>query len=166
VDLGDVEQYLAPLCLLAMLVGIVGIVVPVLPGLLLVWGAVLAWAIFDDVGAVKWVVLGLCTVWAVLGIVVKYAWPGQRMRRAGIPSRTLLAGIGLGLVGMFVIPVVGLLVGFIGGVWLAEAGRMGGFDKAWPSTKQALLGAGLSILIELVAAVLIIMTWGAAVLAT
>ena len=147
-----------------MLIGIVGIVVPVLPGLLLVWGSVLAWAIFADGGWLKWLILGLCTAWAAAGIVVKYAWPGQRMRRAGIPARTLFAGVGLGIVGMFVIPVVGLLLGFVLGVWLAEAARMGGMDKAWPSTKQALLGAGLSILVELAAAVLIVGTWGVGLL--
>jgi uncharacterized protein YqgC (DUF456 family) len=152
-------EYLVPLCLVAMLVGIVGIVIPVLPGLLLVWGSVLVWAIFADVGWGKWVVLGVCTAWAAGGIVVKYAWPGQRMRRAGIPSRTLLAGVALGIVGMFVVPVVGLLLGFVLGVWLAESARMGGMDKAWPSTKQALLGAGLSILVELGAAMLVVGTW-------
>src|SRR5215207_7015631 len=76
-----------------MVVGLVGIVVPILPGLLLSYGAVLVWAIFADAGRGKWLVLGLATLWALIGTVVKYAWPGRRMKRAGIPNWTLLAGV-------------------------------------------------------------------------
>ena len=54
----------------------------------------------------------------------------------------------LGVVGFFVIPVVGLFVGFVLGIYLAERRRVGQAD-AWPSTKAALRAVGLSILIEL-----------------
>ena len=45
-----------------MVVGMVGIVIPVLPGLFLVWGSVLAWALVTRTSA-GWVILGVCTVW-------------------------------------------------------------------------------------------------------
>jgi uncharacterized protein len=155
----DYVSVLPWLCLAGIVVGMVGVVVPVLPGLLLCWASVLVWALLTDAGAGRWVVLALCTGWAVLGTVVKYAWPGRRLRDAGIPTRTLLAGVGVGLVGMVVVPVIGLLIGFVLGVWLAEAARFGGARTAWPSTRAALLGAGLSVLVELTAAMLILGTY-------
>ena len=154
------------LCLIGIVVGIVGVVVPVLPGLLLCWASVLVWALFADVGWGRWPVLALCTLWTVLGVVVKYAWPGRRLKSAGIPTRTLLAGVGVGLVGMFVVPVVGLVLGFVLGVWLAEAARLGGLRVAWPSTRAALLGAGLSVLVELTAAMLVLGTYVVGLLVT
>jgi len=154
------------LCLIGIVVGIVGVVVPILPGLLLCWASVLVWALFTDAGWGRWVVLGVATLWTALGIVIKYAWPGRRLKSAGIPTSTLLAGVGLGLVGMFVVPVVGLVLGFVLGVWLAEAGRLGGLQAAWPSTRAALLGAGLSVLVELTAAMLVLGTYVIALLAT
>jgi uncharacterized protein len=60
---------------------------------------------------------------------------------------------------MFVVPVVGLLLGFVLGVWLVEAVRHGDARRAWPSTRAALLGAGLSVLIELTAAMLVLGTF-------
>jgi uncharacterized protein YqgC (DUF456 family) len=150
---------LALICLLGVIAGIIGVVVPALPGLLLCWASVLVWALLTDAGRGRWLVLALCTGWTVLGIVVKYAWPGRRMRSAGIPASTLLAGVGLGLAGMFVVPVAGLLLGFVLGVWLAEALRQGDARQAWPSTRAALLGAGLSVLIELTAAMLVLGTF-------
>ncbi len=68
------------------------------------------------------------------------------------------------MVGFFVIPVVGLFLGFVVGVYGAEEERLGP-QAAWPSTKLAVRAVGLSILIELAGALLAAATWLAAVLA-
>jgi len=142
---------------LAVLVGLVGIVVPVLPGSILILAAVLVWAVASAT-AVGWVVFALVTTLLVVGGVVKYALPGRGLRTAGVPSRTLIAGGLLGIVGFFVIPVVGLVVGFVLGVYLSELQRVG-LDSAWASTRAALKAAGLSLLIELGAGLLAAATW-------
>jgi uncharacterized protein YqgC (DUF456 family) len=151
-------------CLLGIVVGIVGIVLPVLPGLLLCWVSVLVWALFSGAGAARWGVLALVTLWAVLGTVVKFAWPGRRLKEAGIPTRTLLIGVLGALLGMVLIPVVGLLLGFVAGIWVAEWVRFGTAAAAWPSTRQAVFGAGLAILIELTAGAMILGTFLAGLL--
>lgn len=144
---------------LAIAVGLVGVVVPVLPGSLLVLGAILVWALV--VGSTTgWVVFGIAAAFIVVGTVVKYAVPGRRMRRDGIVTSTLFAGALVGVVGFFVIPVVGLVVGFVLGVYLAERRRLGSHDRAWPSTVAALKGVGLSILIEFLASLAAALTWG------
>lgn len=142
---------------LAVLVGLVGIVVPVLPGSILILGAVLVWAAASAT-AVGWVVFALVTTLLVVGGIVKYAVPGRGLKTAGVPSRTLVAGGLLGIVGFFVIPVVGLVVGFVLGIYLAELQRVG-LDAAWPSTRAALKAAGLSLLIELAAGLLAAAAW-------
>jgi uncharacterized protein len=71
----------------------------------------------------------------------------------------------LGVVGFFVVPVIGLFIGFVVGVFAAEWRRLG-HARAWPSTKHALKAAGLSILIELCFGVLAAWAWVAGVVAT
>src|SRR5690349_10012590 len=72
-------------------VGLVGVVLPVLPGLLLVVAGIAAWALpRNDVLA--WTVLAVAVVVVTLGTVAKYLLPGTRMRAAGVPGRTLLTG--------------------------------------------------------------------------
>jgi uncharacterized protein YqgC (DUF456 family) len=159
VDLTDTDSAVTILCGLAIAVGIVGVIVPVLPGLALCWAGVLVWAIFADRGGGKWLILALATVIAVAGTVVKYAWPGRNLKRTGVPNSSLVAGGVVGLVGFFVVPVVGLLAGFVLGVWLAERARLGAAQSAWPSTKHALKAAGLAMLIELGAALGIGFAW-------
>ena len=148
---------------LVIAVGLVGVLVPVLPGLLLVWAAVTVWA-FAESSATGWVVLALVTALLAVGTVVKYVVPGRRLRQAGIPWTSTAAGGVLGLVGFFVLPVLGLLIGFVLGVYLAERARLGADRPAWESTRQALVAAGWSLLIELAAGVAMAITWLAGVL--
>lgn len=149
---------------LAIAVGIAGIIVPVLPGTLLVLGAILVWSV--QVGtSTGWVVFAVAALLLVGGTVVKYLVPGRRLKASGVPNRTLLVGALLAFVGFFVIPVIGMFIGFVLGVYLAERARVGG-GQAWPSTVGALKAVGVSILIELVAAFLAAVTWVVGVMAT
>jgi uncharacterized protein YqgC (DUF456 family) len=148
------EAVLAGLLVVA---GLVGVVVPVLPGLLLVVGGIAVWAVPRG-DATGWTVLAVAVAIVVLGTVLKYLLPGARMRAAGVPARTLLTGGVLGIVGFFVIPVVGLVLGFVLGVYLAEHARLGR-DGAWPSTRTALAAVGWSILIELAAGLSATAVW-------
>ena len=149
---------------LAILVGLVGVIVPILPGLVLVLAAVLFWAIGER-SATGWSVFTVVAVLLVAGTVVKYVVPNRRLKTTGIPSSTTWFGVAVGVVGFFVIPVIGLFIGFVLGVYLAEYRRVGG-AAAWPSTKEALRAVGVSILIELAAGALAALVWVAGVVAT
>ncbi|MFR9804351.1 DUF456 domain-containing protein [Pseudonocardia sp. RS010] len=143
---------------LLVLVGLVGIVVQVLPGLIVVLVGVAVWAVPRG-DALGWWVLGVAGGLLVLGSLAKFLVPGKRLRDAGVPGRSLLAGGVLGVVGFFVIPVVGLFLGFVLGVYLAELARLRSSAKAWPSTRHALSAVGWSILIELAAGLLMTAAW-------
>ena len=147
----------------AVVIGLVGIFVPVLPGSVLILGAILVWTL-EEGSPSAWLVFAVSATFLVLGAIVKYVVPGRRLKTAGVPNRTLWAGALLGLVGFFVIPVVGLFIGFVAGVYLAESRRLGR-DLAWPSTKHALKAVGLSLLIELAAALLAASVWFVAAVA-
>ncbi len=137
---------------------------PCCPGTLLVLVAILLWA-WDIGTATSWSVFAVAAVFLALGAVVKYVVPGRRLKEGGVPGSTLVLGGVLGIVGFFVIPVVGLLVGFVLGVYLAELRRVGG-AAAWPATVHALKAVGLSMLIEMVAGLLAAADWVAGVVLT
>lgn len=146
---------------LAILVGLVGIIVPVLPGGVLVLGAILLWA--SELGtSTGWIVFALATVFLVVGAVAKYALPGRRLKNNGIPASTQWTGVAFGVVGFFVVPVIGLFIGFVLGLYVAELRRVGA-AAAVPSTRAALAAVGLSVLIELAATLLAAATWAVGV---
>ena len=150
---------------LLMLVGLIGIVVPLLPGLPLVWAAVLVWASEAQTPA-GWVVLGIATALALTGSLLQYLLPGRRMAKAGVTTSSTVAGAALGVVGFFVIPVLGAFLGFVLGVYLAERIKLGNHAAAWPSTKHALKAIGLSVGIELLTGLAIATTWVIGVMTT
>ncbi|MFI5892629.1 DUF456 domain-containing protein [Actinoplanes sp. NPDC051513] len=165
-DLFDTGTTVNVIAGIAIALGVIGVVIPILPGLLLAWAGVLFWALAGDAsGTLKWVVLVVATLVAVLGALVKYLVPGKRLKAAGVPNSALLAGGVLGLIGFFVVPVVGLILGFVLGVWLVERVRLGP-GQAWPSTKQALGAAGLAMLIEFTAGLGVAVVWVFGLLAT
>jgi uncharacterized protein YqgC (DUF456 family) len=122
----------------AIVVGLLGTIVPVLPGALLVAGAILVWAVATG-GTTAWVVALSAVAVIGLGQVLKYAVVGKQ--------------------------VVGLVVGFVAGVFLAEAGRLRTFTDAWPTTVQAMKSAGWSVLIEFGSCLIAAGFWTGAVVA-
>ena len=142
-----------------MVVGLFGVLIPLLPGTALVLAAGLAWAalVVED-GTGRWVVVAVMTALFVAGLVAKYALPGKRLS-GQLPRTTLLLG-GLGaLIGFLAFPPLGLLIGGVAGVYLAEVRRHGPGAQARRSTVQVLQAVGLSILAELTAGVLMVGTW-------
>ena len=141
-----------------MVVGVVGVVVPVLPGLLLAWAAGLLWVWQDGGGPVRVAVGVVLTALLVAGTGAKYVLPA-RTAGAGAPRSTLLAGVAGAVAGFVLIPVAGVVVGGVGAVYLAELRRLHDGRAAGRSTWVVLKAVGLGMLVELTAAVLMLATW-------
>ncbi|QGQ18737.1 DUF456 family protein [Cellulomonas sp. JZ18] len=139
-------------------VGLVGVVVQVLPGAFLVAGAVVLWGVLQGTG-LGWGVAVAAVVLTAAAQVAKYLLAGRHLQRAGVPNRTLVWGAVAGVVGFFVIPVLGLFVFFVAAVYVAERLRLGEHATAWRSTVRALQATGLTILVELAGAMLVVGAW-------
>jgi uncharacterized protein YqgC (DUF456 family) len=147
---------------LVIAVGLVGIVVPLIPGILLVFSAIAVWAVVEN-NVTAWVTLGVVAAVLAASTLIKYLWPMRRMRAADVGTSTLVAGAVLGIIGFFVIPVVGLVIGFVLGVYFAELARRHDQRVAWTSTVHALKGVALSVGVELAGALLATVAWVAGV---
>ena len=150
---------------LAIAIGLAGIVIPLLPGTLLVFAAIAVWAIIEN-NVAGWVTLGVVTALLAVATLIKYTWPVKRMRAADVRTVSLVAGGVLGVIGFFVIPVVGLLIGFVLGVFLAELIDRKDQRVAWKSTKHAVKGVALSVGVELAGALLATVAWATGVYVT
>jgi uncharacterized protein YqgC (DUF456 family) len=153
------------LAALMVAVGLLGIVVPVLPGLLLVLGGVFVWALAQG-SVLGWAVFGVSAVVTVVGYVLQYTLPGRRMRERGVSSSTMFLAMALGIVGFFVVPVVGAIVGFVLGIFVVELGRSRDSGQAWTRTKHALAAVLHSMGIELAAGLVVAALFVAGVVAS
>jgi uncharacterized protein YqgC (DUF456 family) len=159
------EGLVVALCAILMVVGMIGIVVPVLPGLLFVLLAVLIWAIATG-GATAWVVFGVAAAVYAVGVVAQFLLPGRRLKSQGVGLGTMVVAVLCAIVGFFVIPVIGAFVGFVVGIFAVEASRSRDREQAWTRTKAALRAIVHSMGIELATAFVIAAVFTAGVLAS
>lgn len=149
---------------LVMLLGLLGVLTPGVPGPLVVWSAVLWWSMTERTALAWWVLMG-ATALLLLDQPLKWLLPRRRPKEAGAPFRTLfLAGV-VAIAGFFVVPVVGGLLGFVGGLYAAERVRLGGPGEAWTSIRITMRAIGYGVLIELFLCLLVVGAWVGAVFA-
>ncbi|NUO40435.1 MAG: DUF456 domain-containing protein [Streptomyces sp.] len=140
-----------------------GVLVPGVPGSWLVWAAVLWWALKDP-RPLAWGVLVGATVVLFLSQVVRWALPPRRLRTSGAtPRMAVYAGVGA-LLGFVLVPVVGAIPGFMGGVYLYERLRLGRHAEARAALRTVMRQGGSSVLAELFTCLLIAGAWLGAVI--
>jgi uncharacterized protein YqgC (DUF456 family) len=100
------------------LVGLAGIVLPALPGTILILAGIFVGAWIDHYTRVGWVALAVITALAILAWVTDYLAAVLGARRVGASRLAIagaaigtIAGIFMGFVGVFFMPLVGAAVG-------------------------------------------------------
>ncbi|MFE0805202.1 DUF456 domain-containing protein [Streptomyces sp. NPDC058812] len=149
---------------LVILLGLLGVLLPGMPGSWLVWAGVLWWALKDP-QPLSWAVLVGATVVLLLSLAVRWTLPPRRLGRDDAGRRvTAYAGAGAFL-GFVLVPALGAIPGFMGGIYLAERLRLGRHGEAMSALRTAMRSGGSSVLTELFACLLITGAWLGAVLA-
>jgi uncharacterized protein len=156
------DPVVAVLALIVMLIGLIGVVVPVLPGLLVVWLASVGTTLWVAADLVGWLVAGVLTALFALGTAATLYLPARQGRRGGAPLGSLAAAAFGAVVGFFVIPLVGFLLGAFGGFLLAEHRRLGEWGPAWSSLGTVVRAYGIGVVIELALGLTMIAVWAAA----
>lgn len=147
VDSLTVQIIVTVLAGLAYIVGLTGIVVPVLPGTITIVIATLVWAIVVG-GWPAWVAFGVVLVLGAAGMTTSYVLTGRRLHAAEVPMWPIYVAIASAIVGIFVIPFLGLPIGFLVGLYVAESLRLKDWRKGLDNAWIALKALGLGILIE------------------
>lgn len=148
---------------LLLAVSVAGTVYPVLPGSLLAILTLLGWAWMLG-GPPAWICAGIGTGLAVAGWSASAVLTGRALKRQQIPRGTILVAVAVGIVGTFLIPVVGLFVGFGLGLLLAEYARRRDLASALRASAATLKSTGLGILVEFGCAALAGSVWAIGVI--
>lgn len=164
VDSLTVQIIVTVLAALAYIVGLTGIIVPVLPGTITLVLATLVWAIVIG-GWTAWIAFAVVLLLGAIGMTTSYVLTGKRLHAAEVPMWPIYVAIASGIVGIFVIPFLGLPIGFLVGLYVSEAIRQQDWKRGWTSAWIAMKALGLGILIEFSLAMLSTITFAIAVVA-
>jgi uncharacterized protein YqgC (DUF456 family) len=143
----------------AMAIGLVGTLVPLLPGLLLILGAAIAYGVLEGFGTVGAIAMLVIATFFVVGSVVSIVMARRSAARGGAPRSSLFAAAAGGVVGMFVLPILGFVVGAVAGILLAERARLREWNAAWRVTWTAVKGYALGMLVEAFCGASMFATW-------
>ena len=143
----------------AMAVGLVGTIVPIVPGLALIWAAALGYGLAEGFGGAGAVVFGAITIVGLIGEVAGVVLPKRAAGSAGAGRWSLWLGAAAGIAGFFIVPVVGLPLGGALGIYLGEHLRTKDPHTAWRATTATLKGFGLAALVQFMTGVAMVALW-------
>ena len=132
--------------LFVLLVGLFGLIIPVFPGLVIMWLGTLVYALIqssaDKMTGWDWFAFALITVLMIVGNIADNIIIARKMRDQYIPWSSILIAFAAGIVAsIFFTPLIGLVAAPLG-LFMAELRRLKNRDEAIKSTKAYMVGWG------------------------
>jgi uncharacterized protein YqgC (DUF456 family) len=157
------DVILQSLTLFFLLVGLVGLVIPIFPGLTVMWVATLVYAVLQQIsGAMTlwdWILFTLITILMIVGNIIDNIIIARHMRDKEVPWISIIFGFLAGLVAsLFLTPIIGI-VASPAGLFLAEFYRLRDRKAAFESTRAWMTGWGWSFAARFVIGIFMVIFW-------
>ena len=147
------------LTLFTLIIGTAGLIVPVFPGLVINWVAILIYGALSGFGVKGWIIFVLVTILMIVGNVIDNILMGKKARESGASWLSIGTGYVASLVvSFFFTPIAGLAAAPIG-VFLVEFIRRKKWREALKVSWSLMLGWGWSIGIRITIGVFMIGLW-------
>jgi len=147
------------LTLFVMLVGLVGLVIPIFPGIVVIWLAALGYGIITGFSSPGTLIFILLSVLMLVGVTVDNLLMGSGARRAGASWSAILVALLAGILGTLLLPPIGGLIAAPAAVLLVEFLRGRDWGQAWRATRGLAVGWGISFLARFGIGVVMIGLW-------
>ena len=141
------------------LIGVLGTIIPILPGMLLVWLTLLAYAWVTDFNIITpWIFVILTLVALVTGLANIWL-PYLGAKKSGASKRAIFLGFIGGIIGTFVMPLIGTVIGYAVGIIIGELIKHRDLRVAIKSSIGGVAGWGIATVIELAGALTILIVF-------
>jgi uncharacterized protein YqgC (DUF456 family) len=132
--------------LFVLLVGLIGLVVPVFPGLTVMWLGTLVYALIQNSAGTMttwdWVIFAVITLFMIVGNVADNIIIARKMRDYYVPWSSIFFAFAASILASIFTTPLGGLVAAPAGLFMAEVSRLKNRDEAWKSTKAYMIGWG------------------------
>jgi uncharacterized protein YqgC (DUF456 family) len=155
----NIDMIIKGLTLTAMLVGL--LVLPLLPGLVIIWAAALGYGLAAGFGTLGWIIFAILTVLMLAGSVIDNILMSTQTHKAGAPWwAILLAMLAALLGGIFIpIPILGGILAALLTLFAIEWIRCKDWRKALASIKGMMIGCGWALVIRFIIGLVMIGLW-------
>ncbi len=142
-----------------MLFGLAVLLIPVLPGLVIIWAAALGYGFFTGFNTLGWVMFAMITVLMAGGSFVDNVLMGTSAHKEGAPWWAILLALVAAIAGNFALPIVGGVLAALLTLFLVEWARLKDAKKAFTSMKGMLVGCGWAVAIRFIIGMVMIGLW-------
>jgi uncharacterized protein YqgC (DUF456 family) len=155
----NVDLIIKGITLTAMLVGL--LVLPLLPGLVIIWVAALGYGLAAGFGTLGWIMFAIITVLMIVGSLVDNVLMGTQAHKEGAPWWVILLAMLAAILGSFLIPVpilggiLAALLTLFGIEWL----RRKDWRKALASIRGMMIGWGWAFVVRFIIGMVMIGLW-------
>ena len=153
----DVELIIRGLTLTGMLVGLV--VIPFLPGLVIIWVAALGYGIATKFGILGWIIFAVLTLFMLAGSILDNLLMGTSAHKEGAPWWAILVAMVAAIAGNFALPILGGILAALLALFLIEWLRLNDWKKALNSMKGMLVGWGWAFVFRFIIGMIMIGLW-------
>jgi hypothetical protein len=154
-----VKDILISVAFAFMLAGLCGLIVPIFPGLTVIWLAALGYGVFAGFGTLGWIAFVLITLLMLAGSFVDNILMGSRALQGGATWWTLACGWAGGILGSILLPPLGGIPGALVGVFLYDFLTHNDWRRSLTLTKGVALGCGWAFVIRFCMGVVMIALW-------
>ncbi|OGO29489.1 MAG: hypothetical protein A2136_03990 [Chloroflexi bacterium RBG_16_54_11] len=145
--------------LVVMGIGLLGLIVPIFPGLTIIWLASLGYGVVTSFTTLGWVLFVVLTILFIGGALIDNILMGAKAHREGATWSTLTLGYLAGIIGTIAFPPIGGILAAPLVILLLEYRRQGDFNKALLSLRGLAVGWGLSFVVRLFIGAAMIGLW-------
>jgi uncharacterized protein YqgC (DUF456 family) len=146
-----------------MLVGLAGLVIPIFPGIFVIWLSTLIYAILGAftgrMDVWNWLLFGVITILMVIGSFVDNIIIAKKLRETGTPWTSIFTGYAVGLISsLFLTPFAALIITPLA-LYAVEYRRLRKSKPAFDSVKGWLIGFSWTYLVLLAIGAIMITLW-------
>jgi uncharacterized protein len=153
----DPEMILRAFVLIIMASGL--LVVPILPGLVIIWGAALIYGFLAGFGVLGWIMFSLITLLMLAGSILDNVLMGTSAHKQGAPWWVILLAMIGSVAGNFALPIIGGILAGLLLLFLIEWLRLKNARQALNSMKGMLLGWGWAFVFRFIIGLIMIGLW-------
>jgi uncharacterized protein YqgC (DUF456 family) len=145
--------------LVIMLVGLFGLIVPIFPGIAVIWLASLGYGVVTGFTTLGWVLFAVITVLFITGAVIDNVLMSAKAHQEGAAWSTLALGVMAGILGTIFFPPIGGLIAAPLTVLLIEYFRQDDFKKALLTLRGLAIGWGAAFVVRFLIGAAMIGIW-------
>ncbi len=144
---------------IVMFIGLLGALLPVIPDLIIIWGAALGYGLIVGWGDSGPWLFGVISLLGLVGVVAEVWMSGMGGKIGGASFGSILVGLFLGILGFIFLTPIGGLVLLLVGTFMMEYRRLGDAEEALKGMLGVGLGYGASFGVKILIGLLMFGLW-------